>query len=58
MPFINSTWLLSPVVRVDLPAGVHHLDLDSSWCDPLIKVDTSGEELVLHRQGTSNSQRQ
>ena len=49
MIFVNRTWFYPPTAPVDLPVGLNHLDSDFCWCDPLVEVDESGHETVLHR---------
>ena len=41
-------------VPVEMPVGLTHLDSDFCWCDPIIELDESGREAVLHRQVTWN----
>jgi hypothetical protein len=52
--FVNNTWFSPMIVPVEMPMGLDHLDSDFCWCDPLVEVDESGKELVLHRQVTWN----
>jgi hypothetical protein len=52
--FVNETWLYTAAIPVGMPIGLKHLDSDFCWCDPVIEVDESGVESVLHRQVTWN----
>jgi hypothetical protein len=52
--FVNPTWFLPAVAPVEMPIGLNHLDSDFCWCDPIIRVDEDGQEVVLHRQVTWN----
>ncbi len=54
MTFINRTWFTPASVPVAMPTGLKHLNSDFCWCDPVIEVDESGQEIVLHRQVTWN----
>ena len=49
MTLANPTWLF-PVLPIEMPVGLMHLDSDLCWCDPIIEVDDNGEEVVFHRQ--------
>jgi len=52
--FVNPTWFVPAVAPVEMPIGLSHLDSDFCWCDPIIKVDDNGEEVVIHRAVTWN----
>ena len=54
MTFANPTWLFSSLAPVEMPVGLSHIDSDFCWCDPVIEVEESGQEVVLHRQVTWN----
>jgi hypothetical protein len=54
MIFENRTWVLPAIAPVDMPIGLHHLDSDFCWCDPIVERDENGTEAVLHRQVTWN----
>lgn len=47
-------WFYPAAAPVQLPVGLHHMNADFCWCDPLIEVDENGNEAVLHRQVTWN----
>ncbi len=32
------------------PMGLSHVDSDVCWCDPVVEVDESGREVVVHRE--------
>jgi hypothetical protein len=50
----NRPWFYPPVVSVEMPVGLSHLDSDLCWCEPIIEVDENGHEAVLHRHVTWN----
>jgi hypothetical protein len=54
LSFLNPTWLFPPIVPVEMPVGLNHLESDLCWCDPIIEVDKIGEEVMLHRQVSWN----
>ena len=54
MLFVNPTLFVPAMAPVEMPIGLNHLDSDFCWCDPIIKVDDMGEEVVLHRAVTWN----
>jgi hypothetical protein len=47
--FVNPTWFLSAAAPVELPMVPNHLDSDFCWCDPIIKANGNGREIVLHK---------
>ena len=51
---VNRTWLYPAALPVEMPVGLHHLDSDLCWCDPIIEADGRGAQVVLHRQVTWN----
>jgi hypothetical protein len=52
--FVNPTWFSPALAPIEMPVGLSHIDSDFCWCDPIIEVDDSGHEVVLHRQVTWN----
>jgi len=51
---VDRSWSYPTVVPVEMPVGLNHLDSEVCWCDPLIEINESGEEVVLHRHVTWN----
>ena len=54
MTFENRTWFLPATAPVETPIGLHHLDSNFCWCDPIVEVDENGQETVVHREVTWN----
>jgi hypothetical protein len=50
----DSHWFFPGLVPVRMPVGLHHVESDYCWCDPLVEIDENGNEEVLHRQVTWN----
>lgn len=51
---VNRIWFDSPIAAMKTPLGLRHIDSDFCWCDPMIEVDESGQETVVHREVTWN----
>ena len=47
---IERTWITPFAAAVEMPIGLTHVDSDVCWCDPLIELDESGQEQVVHRE--------
>jgi hypothetical protein len=54
MMFVKHTWLYPDTAPVEMPVGLKHQDSDFCWCDPVVEVDDTGDETVIHRQVTWN----
>lgn len=40
---------LLPVIPVEMPVGLTHLDSDFCWCDPLVELDENARQIIVHR---------
>jgi hypothetical protein len=54
MAFTAPPLSLALMYPIDIPVGLQHIESQFCWCDPLIEIDDSGEESVLHRHVTWN----
>jgi len=39
-----------PETVVEAPIGLHHIDSDICWCEPIVETDEDGKEVVVHRE--------
>jgi hypothetical protein len=37
---------------MEVASQLAHINSDLCWCDPLVEVDESGHELVIHKEVT------
>jgi hypothetical protein len=51
---INEKGISLANVPVEMPIGLRHVDSKICWCDPIVNVDESGQEVLLHQQVTWN----
>jgi len=51
---IDRTWIYHEGTATDTARRPVHLDSTSCWCEPLLEVDETGQELVIHREVTWN----
>lgn len=47
--FLDRTWIGPAVAAVEMPIGLTHIDSAFCWCDPIVDIDESGQETVVHR---------
>lgn len=52
--FVSRTWFGPATGPMETPLGLRHIESDFCWCDPMIEVDESGRETVVHREVTWN----
>ncbi|MBI2359884.1 MAG: hypothetical protein HYV04_13480 [Deltaproteobacteria bacterium] len=52
--FLDRTWFVPGTESVKTPLGLRHIESELCWCDPVIEVDQSGRETVLHMEVTWN----
>jgi hypothetical protein len=50
----NQIWIGSVIPAMGMPIGLSHMDSDFCWCDPIVKLDENGQEVVVHREVTWN----
>lgn len=43
-----------PETVVETPIGLHHIDSDVCWCEPIVETDEDGQEIIVHREITWN----
>jgi len=51
---IDPTWICREGTAADMATRPVHLDSASCWCEPLLEVDETGQEVVIHREVTWN----
>lgn len=37
---------------IEVASQLAHINSDQCWCDPMVEVDESGREVVIHREVT------
>lgn len=52
--FENRTWYGPETGQMKTSLGLRHIESELCWCDPVIEVDQSGRETVIHKEVTWN----
>lgn len=51
---IDRTWIFQEATALDAATRLVHIDSASCWCEPLLEVDETGQEVAIHREVTWN----
>jgi hypothetical protein len=52
--FMNELLNWCELVAMERANKLSHINSDLCWCDPMVDVDESGDEVVIHKEVTWN----
>jgi hypothetical protein len=52
--FMNELLIWRELASIERASTLPHINSDLCWCDPMVEVDESGDEIVIHKEVTWN----